>query len=363
VKTNIFEPRGSFRGVAEAEPAPAKRAPGFFPAPLPPNESERLQALRGLNILDTDAEQAFDDLTGLAATLCATPMALLSLIDDDRQWFKSRVGIAEQSTPREWSFCAHTILQPDQTMEVRNALEDSRFAGNPLVQDGPEMRFYAGAPVLAADGSAIGALAVLDRRPRTLSDDQQLALRSLARQVAAQLELREAVAELEGRSLIDPLTRVGTRRAFDLKFREEWNRHRRSDERLALLMIALDPGANRSRQESDQTLSRVARLLGKRLCANDYLARYSAERFAILLPESTIQEATVAAEGVRLSIAHADWGASPETVCIGVDVARPLHNLDERLLLARADRALYHARRSGRNRVAVFEGWHSPVAA
>jgi diguanylate cyclase (GGDEF)-like protein len=339
-----------------------KPTPEYFPAPLPPNETERLDALRRYKILDTDAEQAFDDLTSLAATICGTPIAVMSLIDEDRQWFKSRIGMPEQTTPREWSLCAHAILQPDQTLEIRNALEDSRFADNPLVQGGPEIRFYAGAPILAAEGSAIGAIAVIDRRPRTLGEEQHNALRSLARQAAAELELREAVAELEQQNLSDPLTRLGNRRAFDLRFREEWTRHRKSDARLALLMVAVDPNGNCTRQEGDQALARTAQLLGKRLRSSDFLVRYSADKFAILLPETTIQEAAVAAEGVRLSVAQADWGPSPMTVCIGVDAARPLRDLDDRLLIARSDRALYHARQGGRNRVTPFGGWQ-PAAA
>ncbi len=363
MRTNIFEPRSSLRSSAAVVENHARPVPEYLPAPLPPNEAERLEALRRYKVLDTDAEQCFDDLASLASTICGTPIALISLIDEDRQWFKSKIGIEQQTTSRDWSFCAHAILRPDQTLEVRNALEDSRFAGNPLVQGGPEIRFYAGAPILAADGAAIGAIAVIDRRPRSLGEDQHNALRALARQAGAQLELREAVAELEQHNLTDPLTRLGNRRAFDLRLREEWIRHRKNDDRLALLMVAVDPIGNCTRQEGDQALAKTARLLGKRLRADDFLVRYGAEKFAILLPESTIEEATVAAEGVRLSIAHADWGASPVTVCIGVDSARPLRDLDEKLLIARADRALHHARQKGRDRVAAFDAWHSPATA
>lgn len=362
MRTNIFETKAPFRSASAIAENLVKPAPEYSAASLPPNETERLDALRRYNVLDTDAEQAFDDLTALAATVCGAPIAAMSLIDEDREWFKSRVGIAEQTIPREWSLGAHAILQPDQTLEIRNALEDERFVANPLVQAGQEVRFYAGTPILAAEGSAIGVIAVIDRRPRSLGEEQHAALRGLARQAAALLELREAAAELEQQNHNDPLTRLGNRRAFDQRFREEWTRHRKSDDRLALLMVAVDPNGNCTRQEGDQALARTAQLLAKRLRASDFLARYSADKFAILLPETTIQEAAVAAEGVRLSISQANWGPTPTTVCIGVDAARPLRDLDGRLLIARSDRALYHARRSGRNRIAPFEGWQPAVA-
>ena len=158
-------------------------------APVPEHETERLAALRGLDILDTPPELAFDELSALAAFVCQTPIALISLVDEDRQWFKSRVGGTAGETPREVAFCAHAILQPD-LLVVPDARADERFATNPLVTSPPGIRFYAGAPLVTAEGHALGTLCVLDHKPRDLSAEQIRALRALSHQVMAQLRLQ-----------------------------------------------------------------------------------------------------------------------------------------------------------------------------
>jgi PAS domain S-box-containing protein len=163
-------------------------------APLPDNEAERLAALRGLGILDTPPELAYDELSALAAHICQTPTALISLVDEDRQWFKSRVGLTSRETPRDVAFCAHTILEPD-LMVVPDASADERFANNPLVTSPPRIRFYAGAPLVTTEGHALGTLCVIDYKPRELTEEQARALRALSHQVMAQLQLQKQLAE------------------------------------------------------------------------------------------------------------------------------------------------------------------------
>lgn len=158
-------------------------------APLHSNEQQRLLALKRYEVLDTQAEGVFDDLTDLASRICGTPISLVSLVDTDRQWFKSRVGLDAEQTDRSIAFCSHAILQ-DDVFEIPNALKDDRFDDNPLVTGAPDIRFYAGAPLIAPDGSPIGTLCVIDQKPHDLTEDQKQALRILARQVVSQLELR-----------------------------------------------------------------------------------------------------------------------------------------------------------------------------
>ena len=159
------------------------------------NETARLEALHSYKILDTDPEKAFDDLTILASHICETPVALISLIDSDRQWFKSRVGIDVAETPREVAFCSIAIQQPDLFI-VPDATKDERFSSNPFVISDPKIRFYAGAPFTSSDGHPLGTLCVVDLVPRQLTPSQQNALLALSRQVQAQFELRKNLMEL-----------------------------------------------------------------------------------------------------------------------------------------------------------------------
>ena len=155
----------------------------------PANEDGRIVALDKYAILDTEPEQSFDDLTLLASYICKTPIALISLVDEDRQWFKSRVGIAASETSRDIAFCATAIMQSD-VFVVPDALADERFRENPLVVSDPYIRFYAGAPLINEDGYALGTICVVDRTPRDLAPDQKEALKALSRLVLAHLEFR-----------------------------------------------------------------------------------------------------------------------------------------------------------------------------
>jgi GAF domain-containing protein len=163
--------------------------------PVPQNEKKRLKVLWQYEVLDTVPEEVFDDLTELAARICEAPIALISLVDEKRQWFKSKLGIGVNETSRDISFCTYAITQPDLFI-VPDATLDERFARSPLVRSEPKIRFYAGAPLITPDGYALGTLCVIDKVPRELRPEQKEALTILAHHVVSQLELRRRSREL-----------------------------------------------------------------------------------------------------------------------------------------------------------------------
>jgi K+-sensing histidine kinase KdpD len=165
-------------------------------AELHPEELQRIDELLRYEVLDTEDEKMLDELTQLASAICGTSISLISLVDKDRQWFKSRVGLNAQETPRNIAFCSHAILQ-DDVFEVPDTLADERFVDNPLVTGAPDIRFYAGAPLVSTNGMPIGTLCVIDTVPHKLDEKQQLALNTLAKQVVSQLELRLRNRQLE----------------------------------------------------------------------------------------------------------------------------------------------------------------------
>ena len=187
-------------------------------ATMPSTETARLAALNRYAILDTEPEQSFDDLVVLASFVCRTPIATLSLVDDHRQWFKSKVGVEVRETPRDISFCAHAIQQ-EELFIVPDALEDPRFKDNPLVLGDPHIRFYAGAPLIDEDGYALGTLCVMDRQPRELDDTQKEALRSLRRLALSQIELRRNIQLLK--EALSDRTREEHARELELKQLQE----------------------------------------------------------------------------------------------------------------------------------------------
>lgn len=349
-------------------------------APLPPNEQERLDELHSLGILDTLPEQGYDDITLLASQLCDSPIALVSLIDEERQWFKSAVGLDLSQTSRDVAFCAYAILEPDDLMVVTDASQDARFSDNPLVSSDPAIRFYAGAPLVTSNGNALGTLCVIDRKERDLTPEQNRALRALARQVVAQIELGEMVGELEQaratqaryqqqleeyqlaleeklaviaeRSITDPLTGVKNRRAFMEKIEEEMERNRRYGTPVALALLDVDWfkafNDDFGHQAGDVALIEVARLIEGQSRTLDSVSRFGGEEFAVILVDTDSEGAYVIAERIRTAIEGAEWANRPVTVSIGVASSADADGVDE--IIRVADQALYRAKDSGRNR-------------
>jgi signal transduction histidine kinase len=191
-------------------------------AEIPHNEEERLATLKSYDILDSMPEDAFDEIAAIASQICGTPISLVSLVDENRQWFKARVGLAVSETPRDVAFCSHAILTPSKLFVVPDTTKDIRFVDNPLVTGSPDIRFYAGAPLVTDDGFALGTLCVIDSKPRELSNEQYIAIEALARQVIAQIQLRKRIRdleilEIELRTKADDISRFAHLVSHDLK--------------------------------------------------------------------------------------------------------------------------------------------------
>ena len=351
-------------------------------APIPQNEAARLQALRDYAILDTLDEQAFNDIATLASFICETPIALISLVDEQRQWFKARVGTESTQTPREHALCAHAILQPQEVMVVNDAQSDPRFVDNPLVTGDPNIRFYAGAPLVTPRGDALGTLCVIDHKPRQLPAANLEALRALSRQVVAQLELRRAIAELDRRTfelrdyqsqledakrrleaanaslkvqtVTDSLTEVNNRRAFDDALHRELARGVRENKPVSLLLMDIDKfkayNDKFGHLAGDEALRQVAQILAAHARPFDFVARYGGEEFAVVLAHTGVEEAVVVAERLRLAIQNASWANRGITISIGASTTGP--EMDETALIAEADSALYRVKERGGNQVA-----------
>ncbi len=172
--------------------------------PVPDREEARLASLQRLRVMDTVEEKVLDNLTELAATICQTPISLISLVDEKRQWFKSHHGLSTRETPRRDAFCAHAIIA-NELFVVPDTLQDSRFVDNPLVTGAPDIRFYAGAPIMVDDGLNVGTLCVIDRKPRQLDEHQRRSLEILRDAVAAHLELRRARHEIQAFQKLVPV--------------------------------------------------------------------------------------------------------------------------------------------------------------
>jgi diguanylate cyclase (GGDEF)-like protein len=352
-------------------------------APLPEDEAQRLQALRDLCVLDTPPEPAFDALTALAAQLFDVPVALVSLIDESRQWFKSAHGLHLRETRRDVALCTHTIIAPQGRMVVEDTLNDARFADNPLVVGTPGIRFYAGVALLNPDGLPLGTFCLIDFKPRSLDARQLSQLRALAAQAEAQLHLRMRVQQLHALTRemrqqhellerqrqalqarceelatevhVDVLTGSGNRRAGEARLSEEFALASRLQLPLSVCLIDVDhfKDVNDSygHPHGDEVLRRVARLIGEALRASDYVARFGGEEFLVVLPGAEPPTARAVAERIRTHVADAHWERPPVlTISAGV-ASRSSTTTSPEHLLQQADKALYRAKAGGRNRV------------
>ena len=339
-------------------------------APIPPMEQQRLAALKAYRILDTPPDAAFDDLTHLAAELCGVPIAMVSLVDDERQWFKARTGVDVRQAPRDISFCGHTICQ-DGLFVVEDAARDERFHDNPLVVGDPGVRFYAAVPLVSACGHALGALCVVDRKPGRLSVFAAQQLTVLGRQTSRMLELHRMLVHAEQEALRDPLTDLPNRRGL-LRRLEQMLARSRSDQSLRVAVAYLDLDRFKPINDSfgheagDAVLSSVARRIEgvvqtvartQRL-HDTCVARLGGDEFVAALC-GPVQEQwlvqTLAPWLVCAVTQPVQWQGS-QLACgasVGFAVAEGRGETGEQLL-EHADIAMYRAKREGGRRGRVF---------
>ncbi len=332
------------------------------------HEGQRLAALDALGLLYTPSEERFDRITRMASRLFGTPMAMITFVADRCQWFKSAQGLEETETAREVSFCAHAILQ-DETFVVPNATADERFFDNPLVTGGLGIRFYAGHPVYAEDGSPIGTVCVIDRQPREFSQSDRDSLRDLAALVETELHReqlsetqRELIAErdvLERKASIDGLTRLWNRDTILRLLQMEVSRAARGKP-LTVAILDVDNfktvNDTHGHAAGDRVLAHVAERIRGGVRDFDAVGRYGGDEFLAVLGDCRLETAAAVCERVRAAVEGAaiETGAAPlkTSVTIGLaSYATTYRTVEE--FVAAADEALYRAKKGGRNRIAA----------
>ena len=311
----------------------------------PANESARVRALWRLGLLDTDPEERFDRITRLAQALFDVPIALVSLVDTDRQWFKSKQGLTVSETSREVSFCGHAVNAAD-TFYVPDAAHDSRFADNPLVVDGPMIRFYAGCPIAAPDGSLIGTVCVIDKKPRAFTEQDFASLRDFAAIVEQELALGQLAID-------DDLTGLRNRRGFEILARQAFAVCQRQRASALVLFADIDglkvANDTHGHATGDQLLKDFADVLSASFRDADVIARVGGDEFAVFLSGSSSDpkialdriSAAIAARNTRLAAA-----SYPLSVSVGTAAFEERHRepLDIGVLLSRADQEMYRVK-------------------
>ncbi len=340
----------------------------MIPPAIPPDEGARLAELRGLSILDTPAEERFDRITRLAIRLFEVPIALVSLVDETRQWFKSSQGLEVAETSREISFCGHAILG-DRVLVVPDATKDVRFADNPLVTGDTGIRFYSGYPLRSASGVRYGTLCVLDRTPRQFSEVDQRALEDLGALVENELRLQilgrtqvkllEELSESERRAAVDTLTRLWTRdvalRLLDATHEKVVREHGN----ITVGMIDVDHFKRVNDQHGhatgDEVLRTIATRMRRAVRPYDVLGRCGGEEFLLVMAGCDATQAGVIAERVRAGVSSDPAPTAEGPLAVSVSIGLCTRTLPSREtaadLMKEADRALYQAKAGGRDRV------------
>jgi diguanylate cyclase (GGDEF)-like protein len=312
--------------------------------PIPHDETVRLKSLHSLKVLDTNPEERFDRITRLARNIFKVPIALVSLVDGDRQWFKSRAGLDATETPRDISFCGHAIVG-HQVFVVPNASNDQRFCDNPLVVDDPSIRFYAGYPLHAPNGSRLGTLCIIDREPRDFTDDDAETLKSLGEMVEAEL-FSVTLATT------DELTGLSNRRGFALVARHALALCERRGLPATLALFDLDGfkqiNDDLGHEEGDRVLREFARCSVKSCRDSDIVARFGGDEFCGLFVGSRQDQLEPAFARLRERIKQVNGDRDPRypiRFSAGAAVFEPSQPTDLEDLIRRADESMYERKR------------------
>lgn len=320
--------------------------------PLPVNEAQRLRAVRSYDILDTPPEVEFDTLARVAANALNTPAAVIGLLDSDRLWFKSQLGLGVPQLDRQIAFCAHAIMRPDEPLVVEDLRQDLRFQGNPLVTQPPHLCFYAGAPLIDRHGYALGTIAVVDTQPRVFSEAQRALLHDLSTLVIAALESRRRASQLAHLAMTDHLTGLANRAQFERTLNSEMAHARRTGEPFTVFYMDLDDfkGVNDTfgHAAGDEVLCEVARRMTKQVRAEDLLARFGGDEFGVFMRQSIEDPAESLAKRIVEAVSAPITLSTGDKVSVGISVGIATYTdaIDSMAtLLTQADQALYEVKR------------------
>ncbi|MBC7499544.1 MAG: sensor domain-containing diguanylate cyclase [Herminiimonas sp.] len=323
--------------------------------PLPEDEPQRISAVRSYEILDTEPEVEFDALTRVVAHAFNAPIAVVAMMDTDRLWFKSKLGLAVPELDRKIAFCAHAIMCPRQPLIVNDLLNDRLFADNPLVADAPHLRFYAGAPIVDPSGYALGTVAVIDIEPRTFTDSQRHTLSDFATLVMTAIQARKRALVLERMAMTDYLTGIPNRAQFDKTITTEIGYADRSATSLSVMFLDLDGFKDVNDRvghaAGDEVLREVARRLTQEIRMGDVLARLGGDEFAVITREG--DQAAIAAMARRFvaAVQKPITLSTGQQVNVGISFGIASYggaSTSAFALLQEADKALYEAKSRSR---------------
>ena len=347
-----------------------------MPYPIPENESERLAALPHYGILDTMPEQEYDDIARLSATICGTTMSTVALIDQDRKWHKAKYGLDKEFVPREISICSHTILD-DAPLIVEDTLEHDVFKNIGMVINPPNVRFYAGVPLVNPEGLALGTLWVIDKEPKTIDDAQRTSLEAYGRQLVTLLELRrsniaseqrqqelqcdqeeilERNSHLEELSFKDDLTGVYNRRILDSELANALVRCNCNGKPFAMMMLDLDDLKEVNdafgHWAGDDAILFLAKTITQNIRQADCCVRFGGDEFIVLMPDTGVDGAKMIAHRIQQKLKQGSESIEQLSASIGVAVSAAA-DCDAQALLDFADSCVYKAKSEGKNRIVV----------